>query len=650
MGDMVGLVGGFLSRSGSECPVVVLTGSRSCGKTAVLENLVPELDQRVPYAIIDCATVTAGSRELLSTLAFELNYQCGAYGRLSFPRLVTGLLVISLELDSGNAAYARGQVTAALEEYRKVDRLRRFIADLAANAIKVLAVREAPTVDAQAVDVAARYGTDLLVGGLVSGRIGRKVVLGPGQDWYGHQDRGLGRNPLDALVDLNRRASRPEAGSNRRLVAELLWAAFLADLHANFSRATGWNLNCGVLLDNADSPAGLQFLEELGRARAARRAAHPRGEPDPLTVIATSRGAIPERVLAAGRTATPLRDASYADYEQLVSTGQADRGWYPVLLPDLTEAEVGNMVASLDLRGVTDERVSPVLFRFTGGHPGAVHWIVGALTSSPDPANLASVLGAQEPRALRDVRLTNGARLLRHLTSGLGQGAIRDLTTCAAARHLDDASALAVNGELLTGSRAAQREIFAPELWVKDETGLTVMLPVLRRLLLQRLAGSPEDWSIAFEWLKRASVKAGAMSGELYYALALSEVESVTRRLAERLAELGAIDWLLLLHAVTAAPRRPASPAAAPDTTAPCEPTAVTELTTWADPRDMPAAAIGDLVAALWLLSNSLSAHDRHDLYTEAAASLEDIAPYAGAGRMVLRAEAQKYDRLAAAG
>lgn len=641
MDDLVGLVGGFLSRGGSECPVLVLTGSRGCGKTATLENLVPELDQQVPYALIDCATVTGGTRELLSTLAFELNYQCGAYGRLSFPRLVTGLLVIPLELDSGNPLHARGQVTAALEEYRKIDRLRQFIADLATNAIKVLPVRDAP------VDVVARYGTDLLVDGLVSGRIGRKVVLGPGQDWYGHQDRDLGRNPLDALVDLNRRASRPKAGSNRRLVAELLWAAFLADLHANFSHATGWNLNCAVLLDNADSPAGLQFLDELGRARAVRRAAHPRGEPDPLTVIATSRGAIPARVLAAGWTATPLRGASYADYDQLVSTGQAERGWYPVLLPDLTEAEVGNMVASLELRGVTDERVSPVLFRFTGGHPGAVHRIVGALTSSPDPANLASVLDAQEPRALKGERLTNGARLLRHLTSGLSQGAIKDLTTCAAARHLDDASA--VNSELLTGSRVAQREIFAPELWIKDETGLTVMLPVLRRLLLRRLAGSPEDWTTTFEWLKRASVKAGAVSGELYYALALGEVEPVASRLSARLTELGAIAWLSLLHAVTAAPRA-AAPPAAPNTTAPSDPADVTELTTWADPRDMPAAAIGGLVAALWLLSNSLSAHDRPDLYTEAAASLEDIAPYAGAGRMVLRAEAQKYNRLAAAG
>lgn len=640
MDDLVDLAGAFLTRGGAECPVLVLTGSRGCGKTAALETLRPQLDQQVPYAVIDCATVTAGTRELLSTLAFELNYQCGAYGRLAFPRLVTGLLVIPLELDFVGQR-AREQVTAALEQYRNVDRLRQFIADLATNAIKVLPLAR----DAPAVDVVARYGTDLLVDGLVSGRIGRKVVLGPGQDWYGGQDRDFKKNPLDALVALNRMASRPKAGSNRRLVAELLWAAFLADLHANFSHASGWNLNCAVLLDNADSPAGLQFLDELGRARANRRAARPRDEPDPLTVIATSRGAIPERVLAAGETVTPLRDASYADYDQLVGTGQTERGWYPLLLPDLTEAEVGNLVASLELRGVTDERISPVLYRFTGGHPGAVHQFVGALTSSPDPANLASVLGAPEPRVLKAERLTNGARLLRQLTSGLSQGALKDLMTCAPARHIDDASALALDSDLLTGSATAQREIFAPELWVKDAAGSTVMLPVLRRLLLLRLAASPEDWSATFDWLKSASVTDGAESGELYYALALGEVEPVARLLPARLAERGAVAWLSLLNAVTTAPR--AGPAAA---AGPSDPAEVTKLTTWAGPRDMPTAAIGRLVAALWLLSNSLSAHDRPDLCTEAATSLEDIAPYAGAGRMVLRAEAQKYYRLAAAG
>ena len=53
--DLVDLAGAFLTRGGAECPVLVLTGSRGCGKTAALETLRPELDQQVPYAVIDLA-------------------------------------------------------------------------------------------------------------------------------------------------------------------------------------------------------------------------------------------------------------------------------------------------------------------------------------------------------------------------------------------------------------------------------------------------------------------------------------------------------------------------------------------------------------------------------------------------------------------
>src|SRR5215469_12182865 len=370
------------------------------------------------------------------------------------------------------------------------------------------------------VDVVARYGTDLLMDGLVTGRVSRKVVLGPGLEWYGHQNRGLSRDPFDVLVDLNRRASLAEAGGNGRLVAELLWAAFLADLHANYASNPKWDLNCAVLLDNADVPGGLRFLDELGRARTVRRAAHRRDNPDPLTVVATSRGAIPERVLAAGGSAVPLREASYAGYEQMRDGRQVETGWYPVLLPDLTEPETANLVASLNLHDVPDEPISPVVFGFTGGHPGATHKLMEALPASADPADLSGVLTAPEPGELSGERLLTGQRLLLSLTDGLGPGAMTDLTTCAAARNIDDASGLAIRSDLLGSARGTQREIFASELWVRQESGAAVMLPVLRRLLLPRLAARSDDWRSAYEWLRKASVQAGDLDGELYYSLA----------------------------------------------------------------------------------------------------------------------------------
>ena len=636
MDALAGLVREFLSRNSGECPVLVLTGSRCCGKTAALRNLKSELDQHLPYVLVDCAAAAAETPELLTALAYELNNRCAAYGRLSFPRLLTGRLVMSLELDQRDPAQARGQVRRALEDYRRVDRLRTFIASLAASALRLLP----PVRDALSVDDLARYFAELLMRGLLAGRHGREVVLGPGQNWYGHQDRGLGRDPFDALVDLNRRAARLEEGSNRQLVAEMLWAAFLADLHADFADHPDWDLNCAVLLDNADAPGG--FLDELSQAREVRRAAHHRDAP--LTVIATSRGAMADNVLARGGGTVPLRDACFADYQRRCAAGAVERGWYPVLLPNLTEPETRNLVAAVGW--VTDARVSPVIFEFTGGHPGATYMIIEALRGSADPADLATVLAAPAPRALGGEQLTVGERLLRSLTDGLSEGALKDLTKCAAARDMTDTNTLAADSDLLTGPRTAQDDIFARELWPGGPADgsraarTNVMLPVLRRLLLQRLAASPADWHAVHDWLKGASAEAGGQ----YYTLALGEVKEVTTHLSARLSpqmsEDDAIDWLEQLDVVTAAPRASAGEGS----------TGVTKLVSWADPKNLPTAAVGALVVARWLLANSLSAHHRRGLYTEIAASLDAVAPFAGAGRMVFRADAEKYRRLAARG
>lgn len=625
MDDVIDLVWDFLKRRDDASPVLVLTGSRCCGKTTALESLVPRLGQRVPHCRpIDCVTVTTDTLGLLTALAFELNYRCAGYGRLAFPRLVTGSLVLDLQLDTKNPARARDQVSAALEEYRKISKLRDFLSGLASAAVKVL-----PTVrDTPGADDAARFGAGLLLDGLLAGRFGRKITLGPGQDWYGDQGRGLGRDPLDVLVDLNRRASRPVAGSNRRLVAELFWAAFLADLHASYEDHPHWDLNCMVLLDNADAPAGLQFLDELTQTREARRAARPRDKPDPLTVVATSRGVLPSRVLAADAETARMAEASYISYTRMCDDRKVEVGWYPVRLPDLTEPQTGNLVAALGLRAVTEERLAPVLYQFTAGHPGSTYQLLAALKGASDLADLTTVLGP--PVTPEGEEPSTAERLLRSLTGGVSDRALRDLMTCAAARDQDDASRLAEHSGLMKAIRGAQRDVFADELWVTAGDDRVVMLPVLRRLLLRRLAADHTRWRETFEWLAEA---AGG-EAEQYYKLATGMVEHVARRLSARLATAGAVEWLSEIHAITEAPGVPCSHDV---------------LVSWAGQEDMPVAAVGSLVAALWLLANSLSAHGRHELYTEASACLEDVARFAGGGRKVLRAEARKYARLAEA-
>ena len=64
--------------------MVVLTGSRRSGKTTALEFIESGVDRsKLPYALVDCATVTAETPELLTTLMFALNRKANAYGRLS---------------------------------------------------------------------------------------------------------------------------------------------------------------------------------------------------------------------------------------------------------------------------------------------------------------------------------------------------------------------------------------------------------------------------------------------------------------------------------------------------------------------------------------------------------------------------------------
>lgn len=102
----LGLVQEFLARDERDdvlynrrYPVLVFTGMRGTGKTALLADLARRLDQQVAFARIDCEGFDGGTRDLLSLIAFGLNRQSGRYGTLPFPRLITGQIAIAARLD-----------------------------------------------------------------------------------------------------------------------------------------------------------------------------------------------------------------------------------------------------------------------------------------------------------------------------------------------------------------------------------------------------------------------------------------------------------------------------------------------------------------------------------------------------------------------
>lgn len=605
-------------------PVLVFVGPRGSGKTALLAEIGRLADQRVPFARLDCAAHEDKSvRDLLTQLAFELNRRAGTYGTLAFPRFVIGRLVLELDLDATQASRARTQVERTLEEHRKVDRLRSILGEATPELLKSI-----PTVgQLPAVTAVGRHLPGAALDALVKWQPGRRVVLGRAQDWYGRQDRGLHRNPLDVLVDLNRAAHSMHGNADE--VDELLWAAFLADLREGFNskHSDRRTLNCAVLLDNVDSELGEQFLARLVEARR-QHAAHTAHAPDPLTVVVAARGE-----LGTGPPVS-LKGASYADYESKVDERAAD-DWYRVGLDNLTEEHVGNMLAGLDAHVANPRHVSRVVHRFTGGHPGSTRLLLDAVGATPGE-------GADLPRLL-DARPGGHApvqeRIADVLLADFPDYARADLTTSAAAHDIDQALLMAAQSPFFAERRTGRSPVFSAALW-RGSDGK--MQPVLRRLLLRKLAVRDDDetasWYHVHGWLRHKSAASKDEGGELHHALALGEVEEVARRMSELLAVRDIHDWLELLWSVTGAPNR------LEHDRSPVE--QIRELTRWVDSGEQAVAATGRLIAALWIAADPLSR--REELDAEIAANLSDLAPYAGDGLPVLRGEASKWSRTGA--
>jgi hypothetical protein len=207
---MAGLVRQAMAERGRSGPVLVFEGPPGSGKTSLLNALANLLSNRVPNALFDFNSVhldpDRGERgaipSLVAELAFKLARQSGGYGALRFPRLVIGFLVQQLDLDRVDRERARQQVDAALRAHRGVDRWTSTLQE-AANEI-VARVPGGEAVPAS------------LVHGIFSGGVGlanrwgpgRRFLLGPYQQWYGHQDLGL-------TTRRSRRWSDCGAGRNR---------------------------------------------------------------------------------------------------------------------------------------------------------------------------------------------------------------------------------------------------------------------------------------------------------------------------------------------------------------------------------------------------------------------------------------------------
>ncbi|MGH3761825.1 hypothetical protein [Actinophytocola sp.] len=432
----------------------------------------------------------------------------------------------------------------------------------------------------------------------------------PGQptlspDWYGHQDRGLRKNPLDALVELDSWTKE----EHTEQVDALLWDAFLADLRDGFRNsrhAAEMTLNCLMLLDDVDTPLGQRFVNGLVHARM-RRLDRDEDPADPLTAVATSRGELLASV--------PRQEL--VEYTGPDSELDPPTWWCRYVLGDLSEHETARLVAMLppiragDRALIGHNQLTAMVYGLTGGHPASTALLVDAMREHPleHGDTLTRLLDLPEPRREPD-RPPLGEALRQRLL-GEFTGHTQDLVTFAAA-HTEHHTGLLARGDLLTGGVDSYREI-APVLWpATGGAGATVLRRLLLRELDARADDEPASWTKVNDWLRTRCAEEGDAEGVLHYAMAGGDIATVGEALRRRLADDPA-GWVRLLRSVTSMPRRPADPRLSP----------MDQLLATLDERSSP---LTRLVAGLWIASDPFISNQRMPLYRQIAADYDLVA------------------------
>ena len=370
----------------------------------------------------------------------------------------------------------------------------------------------------------------------------------------------------------------------------LLMNAFLSDLAESAARIRGRPYNFLLLLDNADSDVGWDFLEVLGRTR--REDYRGDYDPDPLVVVAAGGGA---RWLEMPDAAPEGRPVS------AVQPGDVDR----IRLEGLSWEHMPGLLAEYPLPRGADRgqlkpaRVRRLVYRLTAGHCLASRLMLGELRRDPEFAgSLDQFLGEPWTESLARPDGTSvvipdeevSQRVLNSVVRGLTPertltgSMLRDLVTLAAARHVHEARQL--RGLLLTTDRDARQRLFCDVLWAHSTPdGDPAMLPVARHLLLRELASrdpaSLISWESVFRTLQeRAAEPHSALravaatpqandgrTNDLHHLLATGRITEVVSVLTAMVPSADEPEWLACLDAVTvtAAPARLVGPVSPED-------------------------------------------------------------------------------------
>ncbi|MFC8505643.1 hypothetical protein ACFU3J_01275 [Streptomyces sp. NPDC057411] len=571
---LIGLGGRDFARvpyeHGDDPPVVVFTGGRGMGKTALLKQLRNTYRGATPLALIDCAAITPpadhgpGWTELtgaLAELAVQLSPRVTGAKPVQFPRLSLGLVAVaSISWTQEDEERAQRDLQRLGPVLSTVDATK----GAATNWVTKVLTKLAATFADAAVPLAGLLAEATVETVLeeVFGKFHRKS-----ENWYGSYRNagGRGKAGLQQLaIDFEQR------GRRRQEAEDFLVGALVEDLGQAYKGLTRVGTRRGrpvLLLDNAHGELGRRLVEPILRARHD-------GLRDKVVVFAASRVRDHEGLRHARRLRLP-ETTHRAPCER---GGDITSGILAVELTPLSPAQTQAAFDRLDPSGLTPADLARGVHRLTGGRPLGVTLLGQAAAETPRSERPALTPGALLDR---DVELREDARPVpvvpALLAALLPQPRLEPFTVLAAA-HDEVSARLLARTRLHTESRDGDmalrvRDELRAEDWPEGPEHF-VADPLLRALLLHRLRFADGDhprhaaWRAVHETLHRHYERDDQGTGRpyrLHHELALGRVENAVDHLRSTFHEPDVVGWLGRLRFIASAPYPRAPGATGPD-------------------------------------------------------------------------------------
>lgn len=520
-----------------DLPEVLLCGPAGSGKTQVLEVLRDRCagGDAVPHALVNCADAPTANPGwwLVQSVSRRLGgRKWPQLDTLTFPLVTLGRAAAEGELLPGDLAKGRDELISRLrpgnrpggwaeDVLKDLDRIwpQRLPIHTLGRVLRTSAGQPDRAVE-------KRYDAEL--------------------EWFAPHGRANQDSGWTTLVELNWDYHSPEPKSQAR-AARTLCQAFLADVLAQYTRKPKYEWNCALLLDNADRPAGTEFLLNVAEIRSRDDANR-----DPLALFATfgtvpklngpSRWAFPWEVVRRDDNRVPMADPDTARHSHWVrhrGSRNAPESWfYPVYLRDLAATE-------------SDRRMSdhgPFIHSLTWGHP----WSVATVSAAISHRDWKRELAETDLRHLLSEHSAVTGYLLRDLSPHLYRNAVTWSAACD--------TAAAIRSGIGDGRTAGLLQELTDRMWlVQGRQRRTCLHPWLRRLLLRELAERGEAaWSSVHTKLRNYCAENRPGDHDVYYYdLAQGKLTEAVTYLVEQLTSIvDAETWIQEFDDITSAPCR----------------------------------------------------------------------------------------------